>query len=172
MTGINSDRRKFLAASGTALTIAVAGCSGGGDSGGDDGGDDGSSDGGDDGGMGGNVPEEVDTYLNDNDANGYDGSVVDETGSSSVTIQVGAGSDGLAFDPAAVRVDSGTEVTWEWTGNGGSHNVAVNQGPTEFSSETVGEEGHTFSQTLESGNYMYQCDPHATLGMHGAVIVE
>jgi len=165
MTGINSDRRKFLAASGTALTIAVAGCSGGGDSGGDDGG-------GDDGGNGGSVPEAVDTYLTDNEANGYDGSAVDETGSSSVTISVGTGDQGLAFDPAAVRVDSGTEVTWEWTGNGGSHNVNVQEGPTTFSSETVGEEGHTFSQTLESGNYMYQCDPHSTLGMHGAVIVE
>ena len=164
MTGINSDRRKFLAASGTALTIAVAGCSGGG---GDDG-DDGS----DDGGSGADVPDAVDTYLNDNDANGYGGSAVDETGSSSVTISVGAGDDGLAFDPVAVRVDSGTEITWEWTGNGGSHNVNVQEGPTDFSSETVGEEGHTFSQTVESGNYMYQCDPHSTLGMHGAVIVE
>lgn len=166
MTGINSNRRKFLAASGTALTIAVAGCSGGGDSGGDDGGDDG------DNGGGGEVPEEVDTYLSDNEANGYDGSAADETGSSSVTIQVGAGSEGLAFDPAAVTVDDGTEVTWEWTGEGGGHNVAVNEGPTDFSSETVDEEGHTFSETLESGNYLYQCDPHASLGMHGAVIVE
>jgi len=122
------------------------------------------------GGGGGGVPSAVDSYLSENSANGYDGSATDMTGQSSVTISVGAG-EGLAFDPAAVIVDAGTEITWEWTGNGGGHNVAVNEGPTTFSSETVSEGGHTFSQEVEAGNYRYQCDPHSGLGMHGAVIV-
>jgi len=125
-----------------------------------------------DSGGGSEAPAEVGSYLEENEANGYDGSVVDETDSDSVTIAVGAGGQGLAFDPAAVVVSAGTEVTWEWTGEGGGHNVEVNEGPTEFTSETVEEEGHTFSQELEAGNYLYQCGPHSTLGMHGAVIVE
>jgi halocyanin-like protein len=123
------------------------------------------------GGGGGGVPSAVDSYLSENSANGYDGSATDMTGQSSVTISVGAG-EGLAFDPAAVVVDAGTEITWEWTGNGGGHNVNVNEGPTTFTSETVSEGGHTFSQEVEAGNYLYQCDPHSTLGMHGAVIVQ
>jgi halocyanin-like protein len=168
MTHIDTERRKLLLASGTALSVALAGCGGGG--GGDDGGN---------GGGGGDVDVEgeysdVHSYLSDNSANNYDGSGVDMTGESSVTIEVGAGSSGLAFGPAAVLVDAGTEITWEWTGQGGGHNVHLMQGPVEeFSSETVSEEGHTYSQTLDSaGNYLYQCDPHSANGMHGAVIVQ
>jgi len=101
----------------------------------------------------------------------YDG-VVDETGNSEVTVEVGAeGNDGaFAFGPAAVRVDPGTTVVWEWTGNGGSHNVAAEDG--SFESEMVGEEGHTFEQTFdEEGVYKYACTPHKPLGMKGAVVV-
>jgi halocyanin-like protein len=168
MTHIDTERRKLLLASGTALSVALAGCSGGG-----------SDDDDDDNGTSGGVDvageySAVDTYLNDNGANGYNGSGVDNTGQDSVTIEVGAGSDGLGFSPAAVVVDAGTEVTWEWVDvSAGGHNVAVNQGPSQFSSQTIAEEGHTFSQTLDSaGNYLYECTPHAGLGMHGAVIVQ
>jgi halocyanin-like protein len=90
-----------------------------------------------------------------------------------VTVTVGAQGNGgyLAFDPAAVRVSSGTTVTWEWTGQGGSHNVVAEDG--SFESELVAEEGHTFSHTFEeSGAYRYYCQPHETLGMNGAVVVE
>lgn len=118
------------------------------------------------------IPASVHEYLIENDANGYDGTPTDLTGRSSATIHVGTG-DGLAFDPVVVIVDAGTEITWEWTGWGGGHNVAVNEGPTQFQSETVAEEGHTFSQTLaESGTYLYHCTPHRALGMHGAIVVE
>lgn len=167
MTGINSDRRKFLAASGTALTIAVAGCSGGGD-GGD--GDDGGSDTRDD------VPDAVDSYLSDNDANGYDGTMVDETGNDSVTIEVGAGDNGFAFAPSAVVVDSGTTVTWEWTGEGGNHNVlAGDSSPVSMDAESElnAEEGHTAEHTFEgTDNYLYYCSVHTANGMYGAVVVE
>jgi halocyanin-like protein len=99
--------------------------------------------------------------------------VVDETGRSSVTVTVGADGNGgnLAFDPAVVRVSAGTEVTWEWNGMGGSHNVVAEDG--SFESELTTEEGHTFSHTFEeSGVYTYSCQPHKTLGMKGAVVVE
>jgi len=102
----------------------------------------------------------------------YDG-VVDKTGSSTVTVTVGAQANGGAFGfgPAAVRVDPGTTVVWEWSGKGGSHNVAAADG--SFESELAGSSGHTFEHTFEeAGTYRYACTPHETLGMKGAVVVE
>jgi len=136
------------------------------DGGGDDGGDDGSGDdGGDDGG--GDDGADVEEYLDG--ANGFDG-VEDMSGQDSVTVEVGAG-EGLAFDPPAIRVDSGTTVTWEWTGEGGQHNV-VNEGG-EFESELTNEEGHTYEVAFEeAGTFLYFCQPHKEFGMRGAVVVE
>lgn len=150
-------------ASGATMFTAIAGCSGGGDDGGDDGGDGG------DGGSGGDVPSEVDDHLSD--ANNYDGSVEDMTGQDSVTIENGTGEgDSFAFDPAAIRIDSGTEVTWEWVSNG--HTVTVDSGPADIDTE-IKNEGHTMSHTFdEAGNVLYVCTPHQALGQLGAVIVE
>jgi halocyanin-like protein len=101
----------------------------------------------------------------------YDG-VVDKTGSSEVTVEVGAaGNNGsFAFGPAAVRVDPGTTVVWEWTGKGGSHNVAAEDG--SFESEMTSSSGHTFEQTFEeTGVTKYACTPHEAMGMKGAIVV-
>ncbi|WP_430504530.1 plastocyanin/azurin family copper-binding protein [Haloparvum sp. PAK95] len=101
------------------------------------------------------------------------GSYTDARGQDEVTIEVGAG-DGLAFGPTKVWVDPGTTITWEWTGNGGKHNVETVEGPAEFQSEVVGEGGHTFSVDLTEENkgiIHYQCQPHATVGMHGGIAV-
>lgn len=163
-------RRTFVRGIG-AMTVAgaLAGCSGG--DGGDDGGDGGGNDTTTSGGGGASVPGEVDSYLNDNDANQYDGSAEDMTGQDTVEISVGAGEQGYAFDPAAVVVSAGTEVTWVWTGNGGQHNVVSND--DAFESERMGSAGSTFSHTFENaGNYTYYCVPHEALGMHAAVVVE
>lgn len=101
----------------------------------------------------------------------YDG-VVDETGKSEVTVEVGAQANGGAFGfgPAAVRVDPGTTVVWKWTGEGGTHDVAA--ADESFGSETAEEAGHTFEYTFEeAGVYKYVCTPHETLGMKGAIVV-
>nr|WP_284063760.1 halocyanin domain-containing protein [Halobaculum sp. SYNS20] len=106
------------------------------------------------------------------DVDNYDG-VVDETGADEVTVEVGTEANGgyYGFGPAAVRVSSGTTVTWEWTGQGSSHNVVAEDG--SFESELVAEEGHTFSHTFESaGTVKYACVPHEALGMKGVVVVE
>ena len=103
----------------------------------------------------------------------YNGNTVDKRGSKEVTIKVGAEGNGgaFAFAPPAVWVDPGTKVIWEWTGKGGGHNVHAMEG-ADFSSQTSSSEGHTYSQTIESGGMVkYQCDPHASLGMKGAVAV-
>ena len=101
----------------------------------------------------------------------FDG-VVDERGRSEVTVDVGvaANQGAFGFAPAAVRVDPGTTVVWEWTGQGGQHNVVTPSG--DVKSELVREDGHTFSHTFEStGVVRYLCGPHEGLGMKGAVVV-
>jgi len=176
------DRRTVIRGlGGLAVAASVAGCStsdgGSGGDGGDGGsggdGDDGSGSGGSDGGDGsgsGGGNAEVDDYLSDTD--NYD-SIEDMTGQSEVTVQVGTEANGGAFGfgPPAIRVDSGTTVVWEWTGEGSTHNVVHEDG--DFSSEMSAEAGHTFEHTFEeSGTYLYQCEPHVSLGMKGAVVVQ
>ncbi|ELZ89368.1 halocyanin domain-containing protein [Haloferax sulfurifontis] len=176
-------RRRFTALTATAaLSTALAGCSGSGDDAANaaeaDGGgattaestaESGGTTGGDDGSGDGSAPQ-FDGWFDNVD--NYDG-VSDETGSSTVTVTVGAQANGGAFGfgPAAVRVSPGTTVVWEWNGEGGSHNVAADDG--SFESELAGSSGHTFEHTFEeAGTYTYACTPHETLGMKGAVVVE
>ena len=106
------------------------------------------------------------------DVGNYDG-VVDATGRSEVTVTVGASGNGgnFAFGPAAVQVDPGTTVLWEWNGKGGQHNVVAEEGG-DFESELTAEAGITFEQTFESeGVVKYYCTPHRALGMKGVVVV-
>ncbi|WP_096393469.1 halocyanin domain-containing protein [Halorubrum trapanicum] len=177
------DRRRFVQATTAAgATLLLAGCSGGGDGGdgsdgsggsdGSDGGDGGGgSDGSDGGGSGGDtqyLSEEPDYGGWLEGANNYE-QTVDATGQDEVTVDVGAG-DGLSFGPAAVAVSAGTTVVWEWTGQGGGHNVSADSGA--FESETVSEGGHTFEYTFEeTGTFNYECTPHSSVGMKGAVVV-
>ncbi|SHG94292.1 halocyanin domain-containing protein [Halobaculum gomorrense] len=101
----------------------------------------------------------------------YDG-VVDRTGQSEVTVEVGVENGGgpYGFGPPAVRVDSGTTVVWQWTGQGGSHNVVAQDG--SYESELVADAGRTFSHTFESeGVSKYFCQPHKAIGMKGAIVV-
>ena len=145
-------RRRFVHGTGVAMAVgALAGCSG----------------------DGGEVPGAIDDHLSG--ANGYDGSIVDATGESDVTVAVGAGSNAIAFDPAAVRISAGTTVVWEWTGEGGGHNVAsVEESASEFTSgdDYVEEAGYTYEQSFEStGVQLYVCEPHMAQGMKGAIDV-
>lgn len=105
------------------------------------------------------------------DVDNYDG-VVDATGQSTVEVTVGAtGNDGaFAFDPPAVRVDPGTTVVWEWSGEGGSHDVAAEDGA--YGSRLQSEAGATFEHTFDDeGISYYVCTPHEALGMKGAIVV-
>jgi serine/threonine-protein kinase len=171
----DTNRRTFvkIAAAG-AVAPAVAGCTGGGNGNGNGNGDSGNGNGdgsgnGNGGGGGGNVPSEIDDYLSG--AQGYDGSIADHTGESEVTVDVGTGGNGFGFDPAAIRIDAGTTVVWEWTGNGGAHNVVDEDGA--FESDLMSEASETFEYTFEeAGNYRYYCNPHQANGMKGGVVVE
>jgi halocyanin-like protein len=158
---VDSSRRRFLrTAAGTATAAAATGTAaaasedGGGGGGG--------------GGAGGGTPD-VGGYLQG--ANNYSGDVEDLRGQDEVTIQVGAG-DGLAFGPAAVWVDPGTTIVWEWTGNGGAHNVISDNVSAVDSGSPVGEAGTTYEFTPEESQIIeYYCSPHESSGMLGAVAV-
>ncbi|MFC4249758.1 halocyanin domain-containing protein [Natribaculum luteum] len=103
------------------------------------------------------------------DAVSHEGTV-DWTGRDEVTVLVGVGSEWMGFGPAAIRIDAGTTVVWEWTGKGGGHNVVDTDGTFESPMEI--EEGKTFEYTFEkAGIYTYFCRPHQHRGMKGAVDV-
>ena len=123
-------------------------------------------------GCSGNGTGAIEDHLSE--AKNYDGSIADETGQSEVTIDVGAGSDDKAFDPAAVRIDAGTTVVWEWTGEGGRHNVSsVDDSDTSFrSGGTTDEAGTTYEYTFDAaGTQLYVCEPHEPVGMKGGIDV-
>jgi halocyanin-like protein len=114
----------------------------------------------------------VDEWLSD--VSNYDG-VVDETGSDEVTVEVGVEANGgsFGFGPAAVRVDPGTTVNFEWVSN--THNVLVESQPSGAGwsgDEAINNEGYSYSHTFETeGVYLYYCNPHLSMGMKGAVVV-
>jgi halocyanin-like protein len=151
----NVSRRSFIGTAALTGAGLLAGCGG---SGGD-------------GTPTGSAPSEVAEYLSDTD--NFDGSVTDETGSDSVSVDVGTEGNGgnFAFAPAAIRVDTGTTVTWVWTGEGQQHNVVHEDG--DFESDQTAEEGFEFEYTFEEPQTCgYYCAPHESLGMKGAIIVE
>jgi halocyanin-like protein len=103
-----------------------------------------------------------------------DGSYENLRGESSVTVEVGAGSDGLAFSPTKIWIDTGTEVVFEWVSDG--HNVLPESQPEgagwEGSGPALEDSGFTYSHTFETGGmYPYFCQPHESLGMKGAIAV-
>lgn len=165
-------RRTYLWLAGLVpLTAGLAGCS--------EGGDDGEGE-----ELSGEDYPEVDEWLTETEVGGeapnYDGTIVNQREQDTVQVEVGAGEDGIAFEPAAVSVSTGTTVRWEWTGEGGAHNVVadpdgqIGESEHEFSSgDPVNEEGETYEETLDdTGIALYHCEPHLSVGMKGAVVVE
>lgn len=145
-------RRQFtraLAGAGTAGLVFLAGCGG-------------------DGG-GGEKPS-FDGWLDDTD--NYD-QVHDRTRMDTTVVQVGVEANGgfYGFGPAVIEVSPGTTVRWDWTGEGGMHNVSNDGGA--FESDLFEEPGVHFEHEFSSsGTYKYTCEPHDALGMRGVVVVE
>jgi len=118
------------------------------------------------------VPEEAHEHLRT--AHGYDGSFEDKTDEETVLVVVGAGDEGLAFLPAAIRIETGTTVEWSWSGSGGDHDVAARpESDAQFDSgEAVDEAGTEFTHAFEEpGLSLYWCTPHRRAGMRGAIEV-
>lgn len=106
------------------------------------------------------------------DVDGWDGSLADRTDTESVSITVGVAGNGghFGFDPLAVQITTGTTVTFEWTGDGGAHNVAFQDGVE--TSDIYSEDGTHFEVTLDDpGVYRYACEPHQSIGQRGGIVV-
>lgn len=122
--------------------------------------------------------EEGDTGANATNETGTDGA-----GSGSNTVAMVTDGDQYYFDPIGLYVDPGGSVTWE--NQAGSHSstayvegnpqAEVRRVPEDaegWNSETLSEEGATFSHTFEvEGTYDYYCVPHKSLGMVGRIVV-
>ncbi|MDS0221393.1 halocyanin domain-containing protein [Haloarcula sp. S1AR25-5A] len=125
-----------------------------------------------DGGGGGETVPDYGGYLDS--VGNFDGSTVDATGQDTATVEVGVQANGGAygFGPPAIHVDNGATVQWEWTGNGGGHNVVSDgDGPLD-SGSTTSSAGVNYEHTFEEdGIYPYLCVPHEGLNMKGAVVV-
>lgn len=128
------------------------------------------SDGNGSGGTSASGPIDFGGWLED--VSYWGGQANDQTGKQKVTITVGGdANNGLSFAPVAVHVDPGTTVTWEWSGNGGAHNV-VAEDDSFKSGSPVAQAGTTFSHTLDgNGVNNYYCQPHRSQGMKGSVAV-
>ena len=104
----------------------------------------------------------------------FDGTV-DRTGQDAVTVEVGSEGNGgpYAFGPAAVRVDPGTTITFEWVSN--THNILIEEQPSGSGwggVEAIENSGFSHEHTFETeGIYKYYCQPHLALGMKGAIVV-
>lgn len=126
---------------------------------------------------------EDDPYVDDepnygdwfDNVDNYEGTV-DKTGEDEVTVEVGTGEDAVHFDPPAIQVDHLATVIWEWTGDGGTHNVVhepkTSDEELKFESKLTDEAGHTFEYTFNHEQInKYYCEPHREQGMKGAVTV-
>lgn len=97
----------------------------------------------------------------------------DRTDEREVTVLVGAGDNGFLFDPPAITVAPETTVVFEWTGEGGDHEVAHPDGDWGNPEGLLDEAGHTYDRTFsEPGTHRYECWPHRGQGMKGAVFVD
>lgn len=162
----HATRRTFtkgLAATALLGSVSLAGCSGG------DGGDDtGAAD--DAGGGDDTANPGFDGWLDDTD--NYD-DVDERTGTDSTTVEVGTQANGgyYGFDSAAIAIETGTTVQFEWTGEGGQHNVVDDSGA--FESDMHQDAGVNFEHEFtDAGTYKYVCVPHEALGMKGVIVVE
>jgi halocyanin-like protein len=108
------------------------------------------------------------------DVGNFDGTV-DRTGQSEVTVDVGVDANGgpYGFGPAAIRVDPGTKVVFDWVSD--THNVLPEEQPSGAGwegHETIENSGFSYEHTFETeGVYKYYCQPHLALGMKGAIVV-
>ena len=125
------------------------------------------TEGGGGGGGGGGEPDFGGWLADVGNFNG----VEDMRGSDQVTVQVGTEANGgpYGYTPAAVHVDAGTTIQFEWTGNQ-EHNVVHQDG--DFESDLYTAAGVNYEYTFEEdGIYNYYCTPHRGLGMKGSVVV-
>jgi plastocyanin len=88
-----------------------------------------------------------------------------------VEVQMGSGGN-LVFEPNDITINAGETITFT---NGAlpPHNVMVEDHPELSHGDLAFAVGDSFDITFpESGDYNFQCDPHAGAGMKGVVHVK
>jgi plastocyanin len=65
----------------------------------------------------------------------------------------------------------GTTVRWEWTGDGGAHNVVAEDGTFDSGSPEAGDTAAFEYTFTDVGSHIYACKPHEALGMKGVITV-
>ncbi|WP_158059294.1 plastocyanin/azurin family copper-binding protein [Halorussus halophilus] len=169
-----STRRRFLAGTGVAVTVGIAGCS---TSTPQQNSTTGSLDENESSGSGESTTNHSDSH---DDESGKHGSSLDgPRGDANVTMKTT--DSGSHFEPHVVWVEQGATVTWKL--QSGSHSTTayasnadkpqrVPKGASAWDSGTLSEQGKTFEHTFETeGVYDYFCIPHEATGMVGTVIV-
>ena len=82
-------------------------------------------------------------------------------------------SDGqkMVYSADIARIETGTTITWIPTSKG--HNVEFIAGPDGWDLPKKSKNNKEVSITFDvPGVYLYQCTPHATMGMIALVVVE
>ena len=124
-------------------------------------------------GGGGNTAPDYGGFLDGVGNFAGPGSTVDATGQDTATVEVGVQANGgpYGFGPAAIHVDNGATVEFDWTGSGSHNVVSDGDGPLD-SGSSVSSSGVNYEHTFENdGIYPYICVPHEGLGMLGAIVV-
>ncbi|PSP27187.1 hypothetical protein BRC65_07275 [Halobacteriales archaeon QH_2_65_14] len=143
------DRRRFLLLSGVAAATATAGCLGDDDTPAD--------------------PEYGDWFDNVPHFEGFE----DVTDREEITVLVGAGEYGFLYEPPAITVVPGTRVRFEWTGEGGAHEVSERDDEWSNPGGLTESADHTWERPFEEpGTHLYKCWPHRANGMKGGVFVD
>ena len=93
-------------------------------------------------------------------------------------VTIGLSSDGYGFSPAAVTIDVGQTVCWQWADSSMGHNVKevdgmksttyVEGGIYSGAAATTVDFHHTFT---EDTIFYYACEPHISMEMFGKVTV-
>ena len=99
----------------------------------------------------------------------------DTTGCDAV---IGVDDSGLAYDTPYLEVDVGATVCWIWTDESMAHNVAqiAKEGDTTrymsgvYSGESLTTVDFRYTFDVDQ-TFNYICEPHATMGMAGQIVV-
>jgi plastocyanin len=123
---------------------------------------------------GNNSTDNGTTTGNGTEGNGTTTSGGDGGGGTTKTVTVGPNDENV-FEPATVYVAPGDTVEWVWEGTV-AHNVHATDVPEEADWDVQTEvvtAPFEYSYTFEgpTGEYNYVCDPHASIGMEGTVVV-
>lgn len=110
------------------------------------------------------------TFLEDNDAHGFDGEIVTRYGTDVVTVDVGTDENGFGIDPVTLSIDVGTTVVWDRV----DHAHPLESTPdSDFDFAADLRNNSTARKTFEDeGVALYACEIHGGgIGECGAIIV-